>query len=522
MTDTNKKLHLILFIALVLVLFQYLGKQPLILEEPRRAIVSMEMQDNNKYLVPTEFGELYYNKPPVWNWVINLSFFIFNSNNEFTVRFFSVFFLLSTGLLLFYFGKKYVDYRFGVYSGFFYIISVDLLFYFSTLGEIDIFYSFITLCAFLFPFHFYRQNKYNLVYIYLYLFSAIGFLTKGIPSILFLGSVLLAICIQTKKLSVLFKPGHIIGGGVFVALVGGYFYAYSVYTNPLPFIENLFFQSTERIQNSDGMGGIIKHLFIFPFETLKNLVPAALFIPLLFNKKMKSIITDNHYTRYLLLVFVINIPVYWLSEDTRQRYIYMLYPALINIIIYAITKIDLQHWQHKYSRTIVYIMFFTSSVTALTLMFIPSLNIVQGIYLKASAIAIILILLAIASYIFQLGKLTSVIALFIVFRLAFNLVVIPYRANTGDGQKEKQLGLKINQLAGAPVHFYKESLISRTTVYYLYRAQNTPVKTVEKMQEGGWYIINPTEYTLPKGCTLKSKLTFKNWPTHYLIKYNTK
>jgi 4-amino-4-deoxy-L-arabinose transferase-like glycosyltransferase len=39
-------------------------------EEPRRAIVAMEMDITGEYVVPKINGWNYYNKPPLFNWVL--------------------------------------------------------------------------------------------------------------------------------------------------------------------------------------------------------------------------------------------------------------------------------------------------------------------------------------------------------------------------------------------------------------------------------------------------------------------
>ena len=48
----------------------FLGKAPLYLEEPRRAVIAMEIAWSGNYWAPTLFGEWYYNKPPVFNWLL--------------------------------------------------------------------------------------------------------------------------------------------------------------------------------------------------------------------------------------------------------------------------------------------------------------------------------------------------------------------------------------------------------------------------------------------------------------------
>jgi 4-amino-4-deoxy-L-arabinose transferase-like glycosyltransferase len=64
-----------LFLLLILLaLFGGLGIMDLRGEEPRRALVAWEMIRQANYLQPTIQGLPYYNKPPVFNWVVAVFF----------------------------------------------------------------------------------------------------------------------------------------------------------------------------------------------------------------------------------------------------------------------------------------------------------------------------------------------------------------------------------------------------------------------------------------------------------------
>ena len=96
----KKEDYIIIIVTLIFLcggLFIKLGHQPLYLEEPRRALIALEMIYNDNYIVPTEFGEYYYKKPPVWNWIIIGSYNLFNNYSEYSVRFFSTISFLLMG-----------------------------------------------------------------------------------------------------------------------------------------------------------------------------------------------------------------------------------------------------------------------------------------------------------------------------------------------------------------------------------------------------------------------------------------
>ena len=64
------KVFFFLLILAIPAFFINLGLQPLFADEPTRADVALEMILSGNYVVPVIGGEYYYNKPPVYNWVL--------------------------------------------------------------------------------------------------------------------------------------------------------------------------------------------------------------------------------------------------------------------------------------------------------------------------------------------------------------------------------------------------------------------------------------------------------------------
>ena len=69
-----KKNNWIFYLIIGLLLFPALliniGVLPFIDDEAIRALVSMEMIFSGDYITPTIAGELYFKKPPVFNWLV--------------------------------------------------------------------------------------------------------------------------------------------------------------------------------------------------------------------------------------------------------------------------------------------------------------------------------------------------------------------------------------------------------------------------------------------------------------------
>ena len=81
---------LLLFPALLI----NLGLIAFIDDEGIRSLVALQMKFSGNYITPTLFGEYYYNKPPLYNWIL-LAFFEFTGiANEWTARIPTLIFLL--------------------------------------------------------------------------------------------------------------------------------------------------------------------------------------------------------------------------------------------------------------------------------------------------------------------------------------------------------------------------------------------------------------------------------------------
>jgi len=269
----------LVFVLLLIALFTNLGVSPLRLEEPRRALVALEMLFNNNLLVPTVKGELYYNKPPLFHWAIIASYTLFGNYSEFAIRFPSTCSFLLMGILIFLTGKKYVCLSFGIYSSLLFLITADILFYFSLLGEIDLFYALIMFGSFITLYSFYQSQQYYLLFISTYFLGASGTLTKGFPSLVCLGISLPVFFLYKKDVKKLLSVPHVLGITLYVSLIAGYFWLYSYYANPGEFIHTLWWESMQRtIMAEKHRISLMQHIAVFPFNMLKNIFPASLLL----------------------------------------------------------------------------------------------------------------------------------------------------------------------------------------------------------------------------------------------------
>ena len=118
-------LLLLLYILSVIINWSIL---PLDGEEPRRALVSIEMLESGNYIMPTVFGWPYYNKPPIYNWILSFFMVISGTKTEWLVRLPSLIFLLLWAFFHYRFSRKFFPNNIAVFSALFLLTDFDLFF----------------------------------------------------------------------------------------------------------------------------------------------------------------------------------------------------------------------------------------------------------------------------------------------------------------------------------------------------------------------------------------------------------
>lgn len=471
-------------------MFINLGKQPLYLEEPRRALISMEMWERGNPWVPTELGAYYYNKPPVFNWVLMGSAALLGGFHEWAMRLPTVLSTIGLCLILFFMGRRYVDASFGWVSALLFAANGSILLFFSHLGEIDLFYALTGFAGFAALFHFYQTRRDLLLFTAFYGLNAIGFLTKGLPSILFIGLSLGVWFAYQRDWRRLFSRAHLAGIGVFALIVGGYLYQYSLYNGLDRLLPEWIGQAGERTVAGQGIGPLLSHLVLYPLDTLKDLLPFSLLAIFLWRKDVPGLLRRNDWVAFSALVFAANFPVYWLSPGAKQRYLYMLFPLLLIVFTWA--------WRHRAElkpvvnaifRVLTGALLLVFAAGAPALAFVPDLSFLPYEYLLAGVAGLALFSLCYLYWKRKGMELALLIVAMAVARIAFDLTVLPQRAHQSGALEDKALAVEIQRIAqDQPLYIYRFDRISHTTVYYLNRLRGECLKRSYREEPGAYYL----------------------------------
>ncbi len=335
------QLCIVFFVLLVIALAGSLTSMELRAEEPRRAIVAMEMIMGNEWIIPKIHGTYYYNKPPLFNWLMAGVFLLTGSYDEISVRLPSLLAFLLTAYLVFRMVKKYADTKTGIIASILLLTSADILFYGAiNTGEIDLFFALLVFLQAIAVFYYSQKQKWLAMFVLSYIATAAGVLTKFLPALLFQAVTLLVWLSYIRQFKKLFSLSHLAGIACCVLIAGSYFFVYSTRADVGKFLVNLINEST---QQSGLESNGIKSLLTFlqsPLILFYITLPGSLLLFYLMNKPVRSCLKNNPLLVFSILFIAFNIPPYIITAKIHNRYLYPLFPfaAIVFSCIYFTAK----------------------------------------------------------------------------------------------------------------------------------------------------------------------------------------
>ncbi|GLR19257.1 ArnT family glycosyltransferase [Portibacter lacus] len=471
-------------------------------DESIRALVALEMKLSGDFFTPTLNGTLYYSKPPLYNWILNISYLIFGTKTEWAFRIPTLIFLGVYAGTIYFYSKKYYDKNFAFINAMLFVTCGRILFWDSMLGYIDMCYSWVTYMQLMVIFHCYQKGQYRKLFLLSFFLAAVGFMLKGFPTILFQGLSLAVFFGYKKDLKRLFSKDLFFGILVFVAIVGSY-YLYYFNANPdNNAITGLLDQSTRRtlMHDKHDIWDFFRHLITYPFQNTYDFFPWSIMIIYLFRKDLVKILFENEFIKYCAIIFAVNILVYWASIEVYPRYILMLIPLLFSVFLYF-------HKNHYEQETLLYKVFiyfsiFTICVGALLSIafpFIERLNDVPFPFVKSMVVAIPLLFLAYYFYQHKSQRLITFICALIIVRIGFNFFIIPDRYEHDVATKYKAEAIAIGEkYKDLDFRLFEGSKIDYTSSYYISsRREKITHRDYEHTETGVFYVIDKLKFDVP-------------------------
>lgn len=472
-----------------------LGVQPLYLEEPRRTIVAMELLENQNLWVPTLIGEYYYNKPPLYNWLLIAFGKLLGGFTEFNLRLPTVLSSFGIAALMYVAARKYwQSHQLGLLSALLFLTASGVLLFFSMLAEIDLFYSLIVFGGILAIYHFGEKERYWPLFLLVYLSCALGVLTKGLPSFVFTAVSLLVYFVDKKRFKVLFYPAHFAGIALLSLILFAYYYQYAQYHELSQVWMRMLTESSDRTVASNTLGDFVQHLLLFPLNWIGDMAPASFLLIFLWRKDWKTLLwKQNPFVRFCTLMLLFNALPYWISPGTRMRYVYMLYPLACLILAWLYAQREtLAAWNGKVFRILALVVLVILSLGAWVLPFLPELQFMRTVAFVWAVGTFVGIGLC-GWGVWQKPSLTLPFLLlaFALVRIVFDGTVLPQRNDESGAQRDKALAVKIDKIVGdAPLYTaYQEKVVAYTTIVYLNRLRPRVVRRKDDLQKGAYYLV---------------------------------
>jgi 4-amino-4-deoxy-L-arabinose transferase-like glycosyltransferase len=486
-------LGILLFFAIV-AHFINLGLMPLMGDEGLRALVAFEMMQTENYIVPTNWGDFYYRKPPLYNWILIGFFKLFDSYSMLVMRLPSVIPLFILSGATWFVSRKHIGEKAGILAAFAFLLSGRLLTRDSMLGHIDVLYSLVTFIGFYAVFFFQKRKSYWLLFLVSYLLAAMGVLMKGLPSFLFQGFTIVLWLVYQKEWKRLFSLAHFTGILLFLSIVVGYFYTYSQYNSLEVYFDELYGQAAMRtVVDKPWYEGVL-NIFTFPIENIGHLFPSSLLLLFAIRRGIFRRWMQSDFSAFTLLVLAVNVVPYWLSPGYYPRYLFMLYPLVMILLADAYFSFDKErNWRHKTWEGIFLFLGVVVTIAPAAAYVVPEVRSLPNAMVYAS---ILIPLGAGVIYLwmrFKEQRLWWSFAFVVLFRLGFDVLVLPYRYYVEDNLEnhKKEMAQNILDAAdGKRVVIYRKSPLYFDYAYYIGIGQNEIVQKVNNTDQPYLYLLD--------------------------------
>lgn len=458
-------------------------------DEAIRGLVALEMMISHNYIVPTLNGEFYYNKPPLFNWIIVGFFKLTGNYSLFVMRMVTVTALLIFGYTIYHFVQKHYSKRFALFNALMFITCGRILLWDSFIALIDITFSWVIYLNFMLIYHYYEKRKFLALFVVSYLLTTAAFMMKALPSVAFQGLTLLVFFIYKRDFKRLFAWQHFLGFFIFAGLLFLYYYIYSGYNTLQELLPNLLTESTKRTVVRYGWWRTFGHLFTFPFEQIYHFAPWSFFIIFAISRRAIKEIFSNSFLKYNFMVFAANIPIYWTSPEVYPRFLLMLAPLLFVIFShFAIKKAG----EYPVRRTILEMIFLAVSIIAtLGIWYAPFHPDTQGIphiWLKT---AVIFVAAAITTFLFykiKKSRMIIFVIMLLILRIGFDWFVFPPRATHLEPYVDDAIEMA-RMTKGKPLYLYMGSINDNPNSFYITRERMEILKyTDNKNIPGALYL----------------------------------
>ncbi|MBK8698985.1 MAG: hypothetical protein IPN29_05370 [Saprospiraceae bacterium] len=207
-------------------------------------------------------------------------------------------------------------------------------------------------------------------------------------------------------------------------------------------------------------------------------------------KDIFSLLFQHKYIWYLVLSFVLNFIVYWVSPEVYPRYILMLIPLIFSVWIYLY---GFEIGKNNLNMTVISWLF-KFMVIAVPLLILsqynnPRLAYVDDYVLKMIALVVALSLCAVVYFKDQPNRHILFVIYLLVVRLGFDVLVLPVRAMTGDDEYYKREAVRIGRKY-TDVKLYEDTQLNHITTFYITNETQKITNRSNQLTDAAYFIVD--------------------------------
>ena len=340
---TEWQLGLVLAVAALAVLPR-LDAVPFRGEEHRRVQVAAEMAARGDWVVPREQGQVFLSRPPLQQWVLAASGWLFPDNDRLAARFPCALAVLLSSLLLYGYCRQFIGRAGAFVAALAYPTSGEILGQAQQAETEAIFILLMSSALILWHWGYARGWSATTTWALGYGFAAAAGLCKGglQPPVYLLGPIGVYL-LWKRDLRYAFSVGHLVGLIFGVALVAAW---------AVPCAARIGWVLTKYVWMSDTSsrfmdwqaGAFVTHLARFPAEVVGCLLPWGLLIPAAIVPAVRRALAGNDAVAFSCIVLLVAIPTCWIPPGGQTRYLAAVYPffaVLVGVLADRATAMEI-------------------------------------------------------------------------------------------------------------------------------------------------------------------------------------
>ncbi len=315
--------------ALFIILFGIGGTPLLDPDEPVYAETAREMLQTGDFLSPRIFGDFWYDKPPMYYWLVAVAQFIFG-DGEFAARFPAAMMACGTSVMVYVAGTKLFGERAGFWSAMI-LTSCVQFFYMGKAAVTDTTLLFFMTGA-LFSF---IHKRYWLMYVCM----ALATVTKGPIGIVFPGAIIFLYLLFMGQLREILRM-HVIRGLLLYFVIATPWY-YAMYTvHGMEFIETfLGFHNLTRFTTAEHANRVT-FWYYFPVIILGLFPWTGMLVQAIKASIQDSRIDDMRNLVFLHVWWIFVLLFFTICKTKLVSYILPMFPALAMVIGWNIARMQ--------------------------------------------------------------------------------------------------------------------------------------------------------------------------------------